>query len=44
MMTSGNPLVAMARALVLGAVAALPPLRRRVTRALAGLDYPPVPD
>lgn len=43
-MTSASPMVALARRVVMNLVAAVPPLRRRVTRALSGMDYPAIPD
>lgn len=43
MMTARNPMLGLLRQAAFGTVAALPPLRRRITRAVAGLDYPPVP-
>lgn len=44
MMTSHSPLVALGRQFGLGAVSHLSFLRDRITRALAGMEYPPVPD
>ena len=43
-MTARSPLVAVARRVVMNTVAALPPLRRRVTQGLSGMAYPAIPD
>lgn len=43
-MTSRSPLVAVARQVAIRAVAGLPPLRRRLMRALSGMGYPAIPD
>ena len=42
--TGRGPVAALLRGAGLRALMALPFLRRRLTRALAGLDYPPLPD
>jgi len=43
-MTSGSPFVGLVRRLAVGTLARVPALRRKVTAALAGMAYPPVPD
>jgi 2-polyprenyl-6-methoxyphenol hydroxylase-like FAD-dependent oxidoreductase len=44
MMTSANPLAAVARRIGLATVGAVPALRRRVSLGLSGMAYPPIPD
>lgn len=44
LMTSRSPFVALLRRAAVNLLAATPPLSRRVTTALAGLDYPSIPD